>query len=329
VRERYLALPANLPERVTTLATTIAGGERTTYDRVKALERALRTLPYDEQVAPPPAGRDVVDYFLFEGKRGYCEYFASAMVVMARSLGIPARVATGYAPGEPIAGGRLVRERQAHAWAEVYFAGHGWVAFEPTPAQVVNVRGEPATEALPPPFVLGEPPAQAAGEGPNPSDTSPVGAPNVAGGAELPAWVGPLARAVHVMVLLGLAVVVAVSALWWHGLQGLAGASRWYGRLHRLGRWAGIRPAPAATPLEFARVVGSQLPPAAEASQTIADLYVQERYAGRPLTIVQTARARRAWRVVRGTLVRRLLTPWQRPREEAHGSSARDRQRQY
>jgi hypothetical protein len=79
---------------------------------------------------------DAVEYFLFEQKRGYCEQFSSSLAVMARSLGIPARIATGYVPGEynPFTGLHEVRASDAHAWVEVYFPGYGWSTFDPTPS---------------------------------------------------------------------------------------------------------------------------------------------------------------------------------------------------
>jgi len=79
---------------------------------------------------------DAVEYFLFEQKRGYCEQFSSSLAVMARSQGIPARVVTGYAPGEynPFTGYYDVRASDAHAWVEVYFPGYGWSTFDPTPS---------------------------------------------------------------------------------------------------------------------------------------------------------------------------------------------------
>jgi hypothetical protein len=94
-----------------------------------------KTYPYDLSIAPQREEMDAVEFFLFEQRRGYCEQFASSLAVMARSLGIPARVATGYAPGEynPFTGLHEVRASDAHAWVEVYFPGHGWSAFDPTP----------------------------------------------------------------------------------------------------------------------------------------------------------------------------------------------------
>ncbi|MGZ6372189.1 MAG: transglutaminase family protein, partial [Candidatus Limnocylindria bacterium] len=109
------------------------------YHEAKALAAYLRTDPrftYRTIAAlPSDPNRDITDFFLFDknGQVGYCEYFATAMVVMARTLGLPARVAVGYAPGERIAPSVYqVREKNAHAWAEVYFPGLGWQGFDPT-----------------------------------------------------------------------------------------------------------------------------------------------------------------------------------------------------
>lgn len=131
---RYLALPESVPERVLALAQEIAGEAPTRYDGARSLERYLRTYPYSTDLPDPPRGRDLVDYFLFELQEGYCDYYASAMVVMARAVGVPARLATGYAQGryDPDAGRWVVTEENGHSWVEVYFEGAGWVEFEPT-----------------------------------------------------------------------------------------------------------------------------------------------------------------------------------------------------
>ncbi|OFX28550.1 MAG: hypothetical protein A2Z07_07730, partial [Armatimonadetes bacterium RBG_16_67_12] len=135
ITERYLALP-RVPDRVRALAERLVAGEPTVYDRVMAVNRHLWTAyRYDLTIPHQRRPGDAVDYFLFEERRGYCEQFASAMVVMLRSVGIPARLVTGYTPGtlNPITGLLEVRNSDAHAWVEVFFAGVGWVEFEPTP----------------------------------------------------------------------------------------------------------------------------------------------------------------------------------------------------
>jgi len=134
IEEVYLVLPSGLPQRAVELAKEVTSESDTPYTRALALEAYLRSFPYDLEVANPPKGRDVVDYFLFDLQRGYCDYFASAMVVMARSVGVPARLAVGYAMGryDSQQGVYVVTEKDAHAWPELYFADYGWIPFEPT-----------------------------------------------------------------------------------------------------------------------------------------------------------------------------------------------------
>ncbi|HEV3331775.1 MAG TPA: DUF3488 and transglutaminase-like domain-containing protein [Bryobacteraceae bacterium] len=133
-RERYLQLP-KLDPRIPALAREMAGRADSDVQRARAVERRLRAdygytleLP-DRELADPLA------YFLFTRKKGYCEYFASAMTVMLRTLGIPARLATGFQNGEynPLSELWLVRASDAHTWVEAWIPGHGWTTFDPTP----------------------------------------------------------------------------------------------------------------------------------------------------------------------------------------------------
>jgi transglutaminase-like putative cysteine protease len=137
IRDRYLQLPTSVPGRVLELAQQLTNGKQTAYDKVKAIEAYLRTYPYDLEVLAPPPDRDVADYFLFELKKGYCDYYATAMVVLARASGLPARFVSGYAPGsyDISKAAYVVRELHAHSWVEIYFPQIGWIEFEPTSAQ--------------------------------------------------------------------------------------------------------------------------------------------------------------------------------------------------
>jgi transglutaminase-like putative cysteine protease len=134
IAESYLALPDTLPQRVQNLAQEISGNAQTRYDQVRALELYLRTYPYNLDLPDPPSDRDLVDHFLFELQEGYCDYYASAMVVMARAVGVPARLAVGYTQGTYDHNTKqwVVTEKDGHSWVEVYFEGIGWVEFEPT-----------------------------------------------------------------------------------------------------------------------------------------------------------------------------------------------------
>jgi len=136
VRDRYLELPNSRNQRTAALARQMrrdAGSDG-------AYINALLALFHDEDfyytLEPPPLGRNPVDGFLFETRRGFCEHYASAFTVMMRSAGIPARIVLGYQGGElnPLGDYMIVRQSDAHAWAEVWFAGRGWVRVDPTAA---------------------------------------------------------------------------------------------------------------------------------------------------------------------------------------------------
>ncbi|MFF3924515.1 transglutaminase-like domain-containing protein [Paenibacillus lactis] len=149
MKELYLQLPDSLPGRVRDLAKTVTSDASNRYEMVKAIESYLeRNYTYTLQTAIPPEGSDFTDQFLFESREGYCAHFATAMTVMLRSEGIPARYVTGFAPGEPVEGKEhtyRVAEKNAHAWVEVFFPGTGWVMFDPTPGFGTEPSTPPAT----------------------------------------------------------------------------------------------------------------------------------------------------------------------------------------
>jgi transglutaminase-like putative cysteine protease len=139
VVDRYLEIPNTISPRTTELAELIAEGRETPYDVVAAVTRYLRNnIRYSETITGTPASdQEPLDWFLFDVQVGFCNYYASSEVILLRSLGIPARLAVGFAEGEHQRGTNttLVYERNAHAWPEVYFPGLGWVEFEPTVSQ--------------------------------------------------------------------------------------------------------------------------------------------------------------------------------------------------
>ena len=134
IAERYLQLP-KMPPRIAELAARVTAGETNAYDKVRALERWMgENTEYTLDIPRLPRGADAVDQYLFEDRKGFCEQIGSALVVMLRSLGVPARLAVGYASGtrNPFTGMYEVRASDAHAWAEVWFPGVGWQGFDPT-----------------------------------------------------------------------------------------------------------------------------------------------------------------------------------------------------
>jgi transglutaminase-like putative cysteine protease len=134
IAERYLALPAAFPAELVDQARGITAGATTRYDRAIALQDWFRSFTYDRSF-PAGSSHNDMQEFLAQ-RRGYCEQFAGTFAAFARVVGLPSRVAVGFTPGERGDDGRYyVQGRHAHAWPEIYFAGVGWVPFEPTPGR--------------------------------------------------------------------------------------------------------------------------------------------------------------------------------------------------
>ncbi len=131
----FLAIPESTTQRTIDLASTLRSPGESTYDTISAYEAWLgANTEYDLDAPVPSDGADAVDDFLFESQLGYCEQIASTLTIMLRSQGVPARLATGYVPGERdrLSGVWNVRASDAHAWVEVWFPQTGWQAFDPT-----------------------------------------------------------------------------------------------------------------------------------------------------------------------------------------------------
>lgn len=134
ITDNYLDLPSEDP-RVAQLASQITSSAKSEYDKAAVLETYLRTRYGYTLELPRTSVKDPIANFLFERKQGHCEYFASAMAVMLRTLGIPSRVVNGFRSDEfnDITGSYVVRAKDAHSWVEAYFPGYGWQTFDPTP----------------------------------------------------------------------------------------------------------------------------------------------------------------------------------------------------
>ena len=133
--ETYLGVPSNLPPRIIELARRITADHSGVYDKARAIEHFLQTeYVYrfaDAQTSLPPDGQDPIDWFLFDHREGTAGQFSSAFVLLARSVGVPARVASGWAIAQ-VGVEQPVASDQAHQWAEVGFEALGWIGFEPT-----------------------------------------------------------------------------------------------------------------------------------------------------------------------------------------------------
>jgi transglutaminase-like putative cysteine protease len=314
VTDRYLGLPDTITDRTRQLASQLATGQANAFDTAVAVEEYVRsTITYNEDIDAPPDNQDVVDYVLFESREGYCEYYASAMAVLLRAEGIPSRVVGGYfpAPYDANEGGHLYREKNAHLWVEAFFPGYGWIPFEPTANREkldygdLTAAAEAPTIPTPaptPPPVVAEPTPPPVVEAP--AEQPPMTPPDILSDpARLAGWIG-----------LALAALVTVSALvaattWFAGFHGLSPVSSLYARALRAGNWLGVPPKVSLTPQEYADRVGRAVPSAQGPARVVAELYTQERYAGRRPDSDALRAARDAWselrRIAIGSLLRR------------------------
>jgi transglutaminase-like putative cysteine protease len=321
--KRYMQLPeGDTLSRVFAKAQEVAGAANNPYDKAEAIQNYLRSFTYDEKIPFPPEDRDRVDWFLFDLQRGYCDYFASAMTLMLRSKGVPARLVSGYATGAYNAEKGIfeVRQNVAHTWVEAYFPGYGWQRFEPTPASYKAPPERPDTAD------------QANGDASG--DAGNVTAPNQReldldelerrlgiNGEDEPTSEDALARIAEQQAQQRRATLVRrgavgsgllVAALFglvflWHP-RGVGPAAAAYTRALRLAKWASLGPKTSATPREFAIQLGEHLPAQRSSLDEIANAYTRERYSGgQP---VAPAAVETAWRNVRWPLVGTLLSRW-------------------
>jgi transglutaminase-like putative cysteine protease len=190
-----LQLPNTISDRTRQLATTLTAGRTTSYAKAQAIEAYLRKFTYDLKVPKPPKDvADVADYFLFNLRRGYCDYYATAFVVLARLAGLPTRFATGYAVGHWSDSERVwvITEAEAHSWPEVYFPDYGWIPFEPTAGRPELTR-------------IGLPEATTGSTEPiTPDVEKPSTQPGVVWNWQMLFWLLPLALLVWGLVTLGL-----------------------------------------------------------------------------------------------------------------------------
>lgn len=304
ILDKYLQLPEDFSPTIAALADEMIATEfaglsaelATPFDQAKAIEGYLRTIEYNDAIPAPPPDQDPIEYFLFDIKQGYCDYYATAMALMLRSLGIPARTASGYAEGlySEEDGFYSVREVDAHTWVEVYFPLYGWIEFEPTAGESSLLR--PSGEDL-------EQTAEDFQDTPNdfaesfPQDELPEDLLNPPGFDESFEEFGNFGGssgfanrswqlwAVLTVVLLILGVI---------GLRYVPGialptysaelSSILYARLHRWMARLGIHFAETETPYEQGRRLGRALPEGKSMIEKIVHTYVLHRFAPRSAT---------------------------------------------
>jgi transglutaminase-like putative cysteine protease len=334
LRALDLRLPP-LPARLEALAHRLVANVSDPFSQAWAIQAYLRGprggYRYDTAPPPTPAGRDPVDFFVFGSRRGFCMQFATAMVVLARLAGIPARLVTGFAAGHLVDGRFIVTTADAHAWPELWIAGRGWITFEPTPNfptpfqanAVVPTRtsstaapssqaGTPAATPRTRAGATQAPPSQPTSTrtpAAQPSATPTVGrvpAPSSAGGGPHRAWPRlhlPIAASAVLMVLMAVLVSCAIVV----ALRARAGADALYGRMCHLADLLHAGPRRGHTPLEWATYVAVRAPEDGAIVLALTTLYVRQRYGGYHPQREDLALAQASWRTLRRRWIVRLL----------------------
>lgn len=309
--EQYVGLPdtyrtPGVRHDVHDLAVQVTAGATNPYDQATAIESYLRAnyaYKLDPGVPWQP-GTDRLEYFLFTSKAGYCQYFATAMADMVRSLGIPTRLVSGYGPGQydQKQNKWVVRESDAHIWPEVYFPQYGWVTFEPTndPLYQTIQRGSAsgagsdtsgAAAAVPTPSAAATSRPDRTGKG-----------PNGAGRISLPSlrtWTPVAAVVLFVLVLL------YVAASRYLRPETVAGV---WSRATRLTQLAGVRLRLGETPIEFGDRVAGEFPEAAAGIRRLAVDFAVAAYAPRGLAEQRKPAVMAGWAALRPLLLRRMAT---------------------
>ncbi len=317
IRDHYLQVPKELPQRIVDLAEQITRAADTPFDKARIVQTYLRgpQFTYEEGIEAPPAESDGVDHFLFESREGYADYYASAMAVMLRAVGVPTRIAAGYAPGEYFAEEDLsvIRDSDSHPWVQVYFPEYGWIDFEPTPNWPVHeriIRGATTQDRDVSTFDDGFfeedpdavfnvdaegltlPPPDAAGRG---FSVDPI------------RFLVPLAIAAGSAAFLWLVFQLA----WTVGLMNASRVEQAYAKMGRLSALAGIGRRPShQTPTEYAGVIGAAVPAIAGPAQNVALAFARGRYGGWDPGEEELLSLDRDWKRIRGSLVGRAIGRW-------------------
>ncbi len=322
IRARYLQLPDTVPQRVFDLAEEVARGYDNPYDIAKAVETYVRSYEYSDQIPGPKPGQDAADYFLFEEKKGYCDYYATAMAVMLRHLGIPTRLAQGYATGEydPLSGGYRLLEKDAHTWVEVYFPTYGWIQFEPTVSEPVIER---LSEQVVPPAPGGR--SSILDQIKKEQEKNiPIDEEVPQGGPSVRIEQGAAERIMSNLGFLFIALALLGVGLTIYYIRRLLTAparptrprirqspqefiDKLWGRMLWWGRMLGVPERPSLTPFEQAAVFAHALPQISDDVTQLAQLYARDKYAPQPLSQDDLTQAHYSWLRMRSRFIRAWL----------------------
>jgi transglutaminase-like putative cysteine protease len=320
VTERYLQVPGTITPETIALAERLAAGYHNPYDKAISMQDYLRqNMAYNDQIDAPPRDVEPIHYFLFEGREGYCTYYASAMVIMLRTQGIPARMAIGYTAGEydEEAGFYRVRASNAHTWVEVFFPGYGWINFEPTASLAVYERPEgDAGEAA-----FASPSFPSERELPeldfelemglieDRDDRFGAGLTEAELAAEEAALLA--SRRATAWQMVGAILVVAVAGVVMFAANKInsqveSNVEKSYGRLESWARWLGVWFQPVHTPYERADLLSTAVPEGKTPIHNLTRHFVLQRFARRR-DEETNFEPRKEWQVLRPILIRHSI----------------------
>lgn len=285
LRQHYLQTPSDLSSLVNITAQNWTHDAQNAYEAALDLQEHLHdpsTFTYSLQNAPVPANIDAVTWLL-QTRQGYCTYYATAMTIMARLIGLPARIVNGFSQGHYDTQHKTwtVNGSDAHSWVQIYFPNHGWLNFDPTPGFATPNQatvGSTPTVTVTPPHSSPSPTAPAHKQvvPPLPSTTQPTNTPFTLGSvaAQNILLASALIFLLCALIALGISIVRYRTNRVPHST-----VTSIYARLCRVAGLLGSPPAVWQTPYEYTFTLSKRFPEAAAALQHIADLFVRERWA--------------------------------------------------
>jgi hypothetical protein len=284
----YLQLPKGLDRNIAAFTQRLTVNAPTMYDKVLAIENYLRmNFTYDVNVSFPP-GEEGVSWFLFRSNhKGFCNYFATSMAIMARSIGIPSRVASGYTNGQLDVKhhDQVIHGTDAHSWTQIYFAGYGWINFEPSAgfsdfARPAPGQFQPGSSSIVPTGNI---------TNPNSARNHKIGANELNGNggttstqtsAQFEAQLRQQAGIALGSVVLLMLFCLMLFSIWWRRLfRHYRISAQIYGRMCMLANWAGIPLQRSQTPYEYIHALAVVAPEEAVTLERFGDIYVRELWA--------------------------------------------------
>jgi transglutaminase-like putative cysteine protease len=281
VLQLYLPQDQHIDPYIQQTALQATKGTTSMYDAAVHLETFLHAgFTYSTNNPDPPSNEDAIVWFL-HNKKGFCTFFASAMAMMGRSLGMPTRVALGFTSGtyDQDHGVFVVRGTQAHMWTQIYFGKYGWINFEPTESFSSFIRPQEAAPGTTPGATgTGTVATPKTGKDPNNTQDPNIGGKNP--NAPQDSAVVRVGMGLSALILFILLAII-VFLVWWRiKYRGLAPAEGALARIARLGSWAGAPPSHAQTPKEYAEQLAAVVPAQQANIHQLTDLYSRERWSG-------------------------------------------------